>query len=1511
MRLKLTLRRNDGSSDDVMIDTDASTTIGEVAETLLRVDRRHVGTIDQATLAASLPGQDRPTVLSPRALVGEAWIGSGADVWVVDRVTTRYNLPDAQSTRATVRVETLKYDSSVGLVVAEHPLAEGTYLLGRGSDCDIRLDDPLVSHHHLRLDVAAQSTEVIDFGSANGTLVDGSAIQRLRIDNPTRMLVGDTWVTVVPSPLTEQIAQQPGPVPFTRPPRVEDRYAGETFEAPDPPAETEGQGFPFLALLAPILMGVGMYMMTQRLTSLLFVALTPVMLVGNFLTQKTQQRRRRKKDVARFEERLSSLKTALADQVGVERAVRLAEAPSTSEVYSAAMNRAALLWTRRPEHWSFLNVRLGTGTMPSRDTIETGKGRGALLPEFQERLDAVVDAHRLIEHVPIVENLFDAGALGLAGTVDQIGGVVDSALIQLTGLHSPTEMVVTALVSPTWAKHLQWLTWMPHTTSPTSPIEGHHLSTTATTATKLIAQLEGVISSRQKADRAGHRGAMKADDAAMERGADVGTNAGVTGTKSPLPAVVVLVSDELDIDQARLVQLAEQGPDAGVFLIWLSDQVAGLPGVCRTFVAVEPDQSYVGLVRLGMTITDATLEQVPTGEAMTYARRMAPVIDVGALVEDSGDIPRSVPLPTLLGTDLFAHPEAVIERWRQNQSIIDRVTTTPRKRASSLRALVGSAGVDPMTLDLRGQGPHALVGGTTGSGKSEFLQAWVLAMAAEYSPDRVTFLFVDYKGGAAFADCVKLPHCVGLVTDLSPHLVVRALTSLRAELHHREHLFQRKKAKDILELERRGDPECPPALVIVIDEFAALVGDVPEFVDGVVDVAQRGRSLGIHLVMATQRPAGVIKDNLRANTNLRVALRMADESDSQDVVEVKDAAHFDPSIPGRGVVKTGPGRVATFQSAYAGGWTTDEPEPRRVDIYRLAFSGLEKWDEPQTPGPASPKERDLGPNDQQRLVASAIAAHAAARLPIPRRPWLDSLPAVCPLPYYDPHDDRGLGPLVSAQSTDTDLLLGLADLPSRQAQLPVYFYPDQDGHLAIFGTSGSGKSVALRTIAASAGITPHGGPVHVYGLDFAAGGLRMLEGLPHVAGVVKAEETEKIISVFRTLQSELAARAEAFAGVAAASVSDYRRLSGDPRFPRILLLIDGFGSFREDFESGPGRIEWFEVFRDILAEGRTLGIHVVLTADRPGAVPTYVRSVVQRNLLLRMSDDAYLSFNAPRDVITATSPPGRGLLDNQEVQIAVIGATTDVAEQARITAHLGRAMARIGVTAAPPVRVLPASYQPSDLPDSVADMPVLGLDSIRLAPYGFPPNGVMLVAGPPGSGRSNALAAITIAMTRARPMTRCYLLAPAPSTLADRPEWTEVAQNPEQVLALATTLLTQVRDAEAQSTVAVIIESYAEFLQSAADKALVDLVKATRNSAHLLVAESETASWTSSWPLLAEVKLARRGLLLQPEALDGDSLLKTALPRSGKGEYPPGRGVWISRGKFVRVQLPLVIDGGR
>jgi len=1489
MRVKVTLRRPDTTQDDVVITADAGATIGEVAATLARVDPGGTGAVGagRRTIEARLPGQDRPTRLPADAALGEAWIGSGAEVALVELDRPGFDYQPSRDVRATLRFA----DGSV------IDLPEGSWTLGRAPGCDVVLSDPLVSKQHLRLDVS-DVVDVVDLGSANGLLVDADHVQRLRVEGSQRVTVGDTVMTIErrkPQTLTG-VAPKAGPVPFTRSPRVEARYKGEEFDAPEVPAETEPQPFPLLAMLAPVLMGGFMLAMGRGPMALVFIALSPIMLVGNYLTRNKQTKKRKDRDVARFEERLDALRDALGGEEETERSVRLREAPATPHVFAEAMRHGPMLWTRRPEHWSFLNVRFGIGTMPSRNSVKD-TARGAMIKEYQERLDAVVERHENVSGVPVVENLYDAGALGFAGPPGKVAGSLNATLLQLTGLHSPSELVVTGMVSPVWTKHLQWLTWIPHTSSPQSPIEGHHLADSASGAARLVAELEELVTTRLRAARGGaqRRGAVDEDDAALERGGDVGGKKAEAGTKSPVPAVVVVISDDIDVDRARLVQLAEQGPDAGVYPLWISADTAYLPAACRTFVDLGEHGPRVGMVRLGRWVDDVELEEIDATTALDYGRRLAPVFDAGAIVADSSDLPRSVTMPALLGHELFEDAHAVLERWRQNLSVYDRTQAVPRKRAGSLRAIVGSAGLDAQHLDLRSQGPHALVGGTTGAGKSEFLQAWVLAMAAEYSPDRVTFLFVDYKGGSAFADCVQLPHCVGLVTDLSQHLVLRALTSLRAELHHREHLFNRKKVKDLLELEKRGDPETPPALVIVIDEFAALVGDVPEFVDGVVDVAQRGRSLGIHLILATQRPAGVIKDNLRANTNLRVALRMADESDSSDVVDIKDAAHIDPAIPGRGVVKTGPGRLQAFQSGYAGAWSTRDPERAAIEVAGLHFGREEKWEEPVDPAAAVDDDMDLGPNDQQRLVARVGEAFEAGRLTPPRRPWLDSM--------ADAYDLTRLH-----QRTDTELLLGVADIPEQQAQRPVYFVPDVDGHLGVYGTGGAGKSTALRTLAAAAGITPRGGPVHVYGLDFAAGALRMLSALPHVGTIARGDDVERVVGLMRMLRDELQRRGEAFAAVSASSVTEYRQLAGRPDVPRILLLVDGFPGFRDDFEVGAGRAEWFDVFRDILNDGRALGMHVVFTADRSGAVPTYVRSMVQRNLLLRMTDDGYLAFNAPRDVITSDSPNGRALLDGLEVQVAVIGGTTSVSAQAAATEKLGQSMLQAGVRPAPEVRVLPTEYGAGELPDRVDGQPVLGLDGITLGPVPFEPTGTMVVAGPPGSGRSNALVAIARSVLRTNPDARMYLFAQGRSAIADKLPWTEVATGVEKVKALATDLLAAVQDEDVEPGIVVLVEGINEYLQSPADKPIQDLTKAIRGSDHLLVAEAETAGWAATWPLLGEVKNGRRGLILQPENLDGDTILKTSLPRAAKGEFPVGRGAWIARGKHTRVQLPLVLD---
>lgn len=902
-----------------------------------------------------------------------------------------------------------------------------------------------------------------------------------------------------------------------------------------------------------------------------------------------------------------------------------------------------------------------------------------------------------------------------------------------------------------------------------------------------------------------------------------------------------------------------------------------------------PLLALIGMVRSERVFASVSTEAVDLETAHALARTMSPLVDASSPVEDESDLPRMVSVVGLLGSSVD-DPEQVLSRWQDNGSYVNRsAPAVPRERAGDLRAIVGHAGLEPFTIDLRSQGPHALVGGTTGAGKSEFLQAWVLGMAHAHSPDRVTFLFVDYKGGAAFAKCVELPHCVGIVTDLSSYLVRRALRSLRAEIRYREHLFNAKGVKDLIEFEKRGDPECPPSLIIIVDEFAALVGEVPEFIDGVVDVAQRGRSLGLHLVLATQRPAGVIKDNLRANTNLRVALRMNDEHDSTDVLGSPVAASIDPANPGRGVAKMGPGRLIPFQSAFPGARTPAEPPAPPIDVDELDFGMVTRWKIPRASASGDQVEKDI-----ERVVRTVSQASMLGRIPTPRRPWLDTLSE-----SYDL--------LTLKQQRDSTLMLGVVDDPDNQSQYPDAFHPDETGNIVYYGAGGSGKTTALRSLAIAASITPRSGPVHIYGLDFAGGGLNMLEPLPNVGAIISGDDDERVSRLMEMLTKKLDERAAAFNAVAADVLSKYRQQPGKQDEPRILILLDGFQSFRTEYDSGLQRAKTYSQFHRLLAEGRAVGIHVAVTADRGAAIPSAMQGSFQERIVLRMSDtDQYLTLNVPKDVLNNASPPGRCMnsRNGNEMQLAVLGSDPSPPAQAREIELLAQSIAQFQRTRPEPVRRLPAQVSADELPVTVGGLPTLGLEDQSLGPIGFEPQGVYLLAGPPKSGVSSLVRWLAQSMANAHPQVPRILLTARPSPLAKLPLWTAAITGPDRVQDYINNQLKPYLTTEAepgQPRVAVFVEQFSELAGSLADATLAEALKLARRNGHLMAGAGETASFSGFNSSIPELKGARQGMLLQPETTDGD-ILKATLPRSRAADFPPGRGFWVSAGNVVKVQ---------
>jgi S-DNA-T family DNA segregation ATPase FtsK/SpoIIIE len=1463
VKLKLTLDRGNGHPNvDLLVSVDPETTVGSLADHLARSDP-DLPADPAVHFALARPGR-APVPLDRARSITDALLSSGETVRLlpVDEISN----PD--SVQPAVAVLVVLAGPNAGM---EFPLTPGTTIVGRDRNCDVHLTDPLISRRHARIHIA-DSVEIADLGSANGVLIGDMSIDTATLRAGDQARLGDTVISIRMERSDAGASLRSPTTPFNRPPRIEPTYEGRKFTLPEPPAPRRDQRFPIIPLFAPLLMGAALYLSTRSTTSLLFMAMSPLMMVGNVAEGQLAGKRSFRRELEEFRLRLEELREAVATARDSEVEGRRAEYPSVEDCAEAIRTRDALLWSRRPDLPGFGKLRLGLGRQPSRSKIDFPTTRQGD-PMVARELHAAFDELTTVDGVPVVVDFDSTGPLGVSGTDDRSRSVARGYILQLAALYSPAELAIYGICGPRRTQAWEWLKWLPHCGSTQGPLACEPLASNHPSSVAILGDLELLVRARSES---------RSDD------------------QGPLPRVVVLIDEPPDGERSRLVEIAERGKPCGVWMIWAADDLSELPACCKTVVSVSEADGLASasFVDSAGSVDPLSVEELTPGAAEGLARILSPVVDAAARGDSQDDLPRSVSLVALVGRDVATSPDRVVERWTENRSVLSgpRAPAVPsRGRAGNLRALLGATAVGPHVLDLRSHGPHALVGGTTGAGKSELLQSWIIGMALSNSPQRLTFLLVDYKGGSAFSDCVHLPHTVGLVTDLSPHLVRRALTSLAAELRYREHILQRKRAKDLASLEEDGDPEAPPSLVIVVDEFAALVKEVPDFVDGVVNVAQRGRSLGLHLILATQRPAGVIRDNLRANTNLRVALRMADAADSTDVIGTKVAAGFDPSTPGRAVSRTGPTALIPFQTAYVGGWTPDTPEPPDIVAATFGFSPKTTWAAPvDDDHRARPAE---GPTDIQRLVTSIARARELAEIPLPRKPWLAEL-----APLYNLA-------MLPSRRRDDELVFAVADDPANQSQPAISFRPDVDGNMAIFGTGNSGKTTLLRSLCLAAGMTARGGPCHVYALDFAGRGLQALDQLPHVGSVISGADTERVSRLFEMLRGLIDSRATEFAKVGAGSISQYRAISGKSDEPRLLILVDGMGSMRTAYE-GTEHHRLFERFLAIAADGRQAGVHVVLAADRAGAVPSALGALIQRRVVLRLAAEGdYAMLGQATDVLTPKSPPGRGLSDGLEIQVALLGEHPDVLAQDRAIAEFAAAMRRAGTRNAPGIAKLGDTILLSRLDVGVQGQPTFGVAADTLEPVGFAPSGTFTVAGPPGSGRSTTLATMVRSFRRWRPDARLVYLGQRRSSLSRAIPWDHAAFGVAEVAALASEVPGVLGDAnDGAAPGLVVIEEIAEFLQTPADAPLQDMIKRLVAQQQLVVSDGEPLPLSGIQALAQAARASRIGIVLQPEQSDA-ILFRTQFPRTKKADFPPGRGLYQARGRQP-VVVQVALDAG-
>ncbi|MFI1360662.1 FtsK/SpoIIIE domain-containing protein [Streptomyces sp. NPDC020898] len=1489
MRVLVTVVREGGEPQDVVITTDDAATAGDVAESLAETPAWPGGLPGRAapnvvvpmpgTSLAGLPGYGTPRTGPPSLWADGLYCDPAAPAASVLRDGMRVSVDDNVGPLLRKGEPVGQYELRVaggpasGRVVR---LGAGVTTVGSAPTCTLALPDPSLPPVALRLRIDVKGGAVLGAQGETEVLLDDEAVET---DTPWQLggvvHVGDSLLVLdeVGQPDAHLSAMSEGGLAYNRPPRLNPLRPRRRLVVPQPPSKGERARFQVIMAFMPMVFGLTMYFVTKQIYMLLFCLMSPMMMAGQWFSENREGKKKHKTSMKQYKKDLAAHEAELVVVGKEEQRARRADQPDPAEILLFATGPRRRLWERRLTDPDAMLLRIGAGGLPS--DVELAMGRGGNSYD-EDRPEPPV-----LPDVPVALPFTQLGVVGIAGDRARALATARWLGVQAAALHSPRDLSLVSL-SATQAIGVEWnwVHWLPHT----NPDQGQDCVALVASDSEAIARRVNELLnelSRRKAAREQNN---------------------MLGQMYPDTNILVI------LDGARLLrrvpgvpQLLTEGPQYGILALCIDEDERLLPEECKAVVVWSPDAAHHVRVRgYGMeSVGEVLADQVTPEWCELLARSLAPVRDVSRDDADSA-LPTAARLLSLLGMpDIDG---ADVQRiWQAG--------------GSTTAAPIGIAADGPFVLDIRRDGPHALVAGTTGAGKSELLQTIIASLAVANRPDSLNYVLIDYKGGSAFMDCARLPHTVGMVSDLDAHLTERALASLAAELHRRETILFNTGTKDIEDYndtrKLRPELEPMPRLVLVIDEFASLVAELPDFIAGLVDIARRGRSLGVHLILATQRPAGVVSADIRANTNLRIALRVTDASESMDVIDAPDSGAIAKSTPGRAYVRSGAQSLVGVQSARIGGRrpATGGSGPRAT-MLPLPWSSYSR------PLPRRQEAEDDGTMVTDLAVLVDAVRDGAQRMGFgeQRSPWLPPLGDLVTLDELTAYGDE------SAAGDDVaPIPFGLIDLPAKQSRKPISLDLVHGEHTLLLGGARSGRSTALRSLAGSLARTTSPHDVHVYGIDCGSNALLPLMRLPHVGAVVSRDEPDRVRRLIDRLLVEIARRQQLLAMEGASSLAEQRASAApEDRMPWMVLLLDGWEGFVSTFEAyNYGQL--LEVAQRIFREGSAVGLKVVMTADRTG-LSGHVSSAFADRLVLRFSDpNDYSTAGLQAREVPKSMPAGRALritdVGVDEAQISLL--TADPAGQAQVralreiaeetTARYGRLpVARRPMRVdALPSRITAAealALDPEFVPSPLWALLCVGGDELRPLGVDLEENGPgFVIAGPPKSGRSTAL--LSAAESLLRVGTALVIITPRRSPLRD-------LEGREGVLGVLNAESSGFDLEELQQQVGerpyVVVVDDAELLyDTPLDEALEGVIRKGVDGGVGLLAAGTTDTLSSQYRGFAvDARKSRNGMLLTPQSPQEGELFGIRLP-ANSGGGPVGSGLLISGGTYMPIQAVM------
>ncbi|MDQ0230843.1 type VII secretion protein EssC [Metabacillus malikii] len=1240
----------------------------------------------------------------------------------------------------------------------------------------------------------------------------------------------------------------------------------------------------WLIILPPLVMLLAMGLVAIFVPRGIYILITLIMFLTTIVTStvhyfkdKGNQKRAKERRLRIYTNYLEMKRQELQALADKQKEVLTFHYPSFERMKYLTNQLSDRLWERTLESPDVLQFRLGLGSVDASYKISmsssdlSNRETDHLLEESQ-RLERY---YKKLSNLPVTANLSE-GAIGLIGKDSVLKNELHQIIGQLAFFHSYHDLRFVFIFNEEEYKEWEWMKWLPHFQLPGSYAKGFIYN--EKTRDQLLYSLYELIRERDLEEE-------------KEK------------IRYSPQFVFVVTNHQLIADHVILEYLEGEHSHLGISVIFAAEAKESLSDNIHTLIRYINDEQGDILIQQKKAVKiPFTLDTHHRENNEPYAR-MLRTLDHQMGMTNS--IPSSVSFLEMMNVKTIEQLP-IKQFWLTKES------------AKSLAVPIGLKGKeDTVELNLheKAHGPHGLLAGTTGSGKSEFLQTYILSLAVHFHPHEVAFLLIDYKGGGMAQPFKNMPHLLGTITNIegSKNFSLRALASIKSELKQRQRLFDRYSVShinDYTKLYKQGKAAKPlPHLFLISDEFAELKAEEPEFIKELVSAARIGRSLGVHLILATQKPGGVIDNQIWSNARFRVALKVQNVEDSREILKNGDAASI--TVTGRGYLQVGNNEVyELFQSAWSGAPYHEEDSYDLEDEVAIVTDlGLI----PLSDVSASESIQKETRSEIGVIVEKIEQLEKEMKLERIPSPWLPPLPGRM---FIDDVDEDG---------EKSNILLAMVDEPEKQSQSAYYYQMMDDGNVGIFGTAGFGKSHTVMTLLVGMAKKYKPEEVHFYIMDFGNGGLLPVKQLPHTADYFTIDQERKVEKFLTMLKSEIVKRKRLFQTAEVGSIKMYNALTTE-KLPLLFLAIDNFDIIKEEM------YELEQQINQMARDGVSLGIYMIISATRVNSVRQALMSNIKTKVVHYLMDSSEASSIVGRLQFSPESIPGRAIIKKDDAFFAQVflpvKADNDfelIEKMKDTTQHLKAVYAESEKPA--PIPMLPVELTITNFSEYVKEKSEqfpIGLDEEHVTPVyvNFNKTKHFIILGQAQRGKTNALKLfiheaieanienIAIFDSIDRGLST-FNGAKEITYLEDKEKLSIWLDKVEEIIALRETEYQhqiQLRNhAPSFPPILFMIDGYSNFLQKIDNQMQTRIVQFMKNFSHLgfnVIVTGNNSELTKGYDALTvEIKQIRQALILVKKS---EQTLYTMTYERKEPDVQTGFGYYLENGKEQRIQIPLV-----